>query len=85
VEHAHNDWLEWAADGGIFFAAVWIGLALWLARPAVRTGWGIGVLGCFLHGLVDYPFVRLGISAWVMILIGMLAATEVREVRHRPH
>jgi O-antigen ligase len=85
VEHAHNDWLEWAAEGGIPFLLVWIGLALWLVRPAVRTGWGIGVLGCFLHGMVDYPFARFGISAWVLILIGMLAATEVREVRRRIH
>jgi O-antigen ligase len=85
VEHAHNDWLEWAAEGGIPFLLVWVCLALWLVRPAVRTGWGIGVLGCFLHGLVDYPFARFGISAWVLILIGMLAATEVREVRRSIH
>ena len=85
VEHAHNDWLEWAAEGGIPFLLVWIGLLLWVVRPAVRTGWGIGVLGCFLHALVDYPFARFGISAWVLILIGMLAATDLREVRRRIH
>lgn len=85
VEHAHNDWLEWAAEGGIGFLAVWAGLALWPARLAVRTGWGIGVLGCFLHGLVDYPFARFGVAAWVFILLGMLIATDLREVRPRTH
>jgi O-antigen ligase len=74
VEQAHNDWLEWAAEGGIPFAAVWIGLALWSSRPAVRTVWGLGILGCFVHGVVDYPFARFGISAWIFLLLGMLAA-----------
>jgi O-antigen ligase len=85
VEHAHNDWLEWAAEGGLGFAAVWVGLALWSARLALLTGWGIGVLGCFLHGLVDYPFARFGVSAWIFLLLGILAATDLRKVRARIH
>jgi O-antigen ligase len=85
VEHAHNDWLEWAAEGGIPWATVWLGLALWSTREGWRTGWGLGVAGCFLHGLVDYPFARVGISAWVFILLGMLAATDLREVRRSIH
>jgi O-antigen ligase len=85
VEHAHNDWLEWAAEGGIPYAAVWICLAIWSVRPAIRTVWGIGILGCFLHALVDYPFARFGISSWVFLLLGILAATDLREVRHGAH
>jgi len=85
VEHAHNDWLEWAAEGGSVFALAWIGLAAWSVRPAWRAGWGIGVLWCFLHGLVDYPFARFGISAWILILLGILARSDLREVRPRGH
>jgi O-antigen ligase len=85
VEHAHNDWLEWAAEGGIPYAGVWMALAIWAVRPAVRSVWGIGVLGCFLHGVVDYPFARFGISAWTFALIGMLARTDLREVRRPFH
>jgi O-antigen ligase len=85
VDHAHNDWLEWAAEGGIVFAFFWLGLALWTLRPALRSVWGIGVVGTFLHCSVDYPFARFGISAWALILIGMLARTEVREVRQPVH
>jgi len=85
VEHAHNDWLEWASEGGAGFALAWIGLAVWSVRPAVRSVWGIGVLGCFLHCCVDYPFARFGISGWALILLGMLARTDLREVRHRIH
>jgi O-antigen ligase len=85
VEHAHNDWLEWASEGGLWFALAWLGVAAWSVRPAWRAGWGIGVWGCFLHGLVDYPFARFGISAWILILLGMLARSDLREVRRRGH
>jgi len=85
VEHAHNDWLEWAGEGGISYAAIWLCLAIWSVRPAVRSVWGIGVLGCFLHATVDYPFARFGIAGWLFLLLGMLAVTDLREVRRRTH
>ena len=74
-----------AAEGGIPYAAFWAALAIWAVRPAVRTVWGVGVLGCFLHGVVDYPFARFGISAWTLILLGILAQSEMRKVSHRAH
>ncbi len=74
VEHAHNDWLEWAAEGGIPFAALWAVLAVCVARPAIRSFWGMGVLAVFLHALVDYPFARIGVAAWEFLLIGALLA-----------
>jgi hypothetical protein len=72
VEHAHNDWLEWATEGGWPYAAVWMLLAISTLRPALRSIWGIGVLAVFVHALVDYPFARLGVAAWVFILMGAL-------------
>jgi len=74
VEHAHNDWLEWTSEGGLPFALVWAALALAATRAAIRSMWAIGVPAVFLHALVDYPFARLGIAAWVFVLIGMLWA-----------
>ncbi len=68
VDHAHNDWLEWAAEGGIPFAALWGVLAVATLRPALRTVWGLGVPALFLHALVDYPFARFGVSAWALLL-----------------
>ena len=70
VEHAHNDWLEWAAEGGWPYAALWLLMAIAAVRPALRTIWGIGVLAVFLHALVDYPFARFGVAGWLFILIG---------------
>jgi O-antigen ligase len=72
VEHAHNDWLEWATEGGWPYATVWMLLAIAAMRPALRSIWGIGVPAIFVHALVDYPFARLGIAAWLFIVAGVL-------------
>jgi O-antigen ligase len=72
VDHAHNDWLEWASDGGLPFAAVWLVLALATVRPALRSVWGIGIVAVLLHSLVDYPFARFGLTAWIFALLGAL-------------
>ncbi|HXP87914.1 MAG TPA: O-antigen ligase family protein [Bryobacteraceae bacterium] len=77
VEHAHCDWLEWAAEGGLGYAAIWGLLSVWLVRPAIRSIWGLGVLAVLVHALVDYPFARFGVAAWAFILAGALA-------RYRP-
>lgn len=72
VEHAHNDWLEWATEGGWPYAAAWMILAIATLRPAIRSIWGIGVPAVFVHALVDYPFARFGVAAWLFILAGAL-------------
>jgi len=74
VEHAHNHWLEWAAEGGIPLGLAWLALALGICIPAARSVWGIGILAAFLHALVDYPFARLGLTAWNFALMGALSA-----------
>ncbi len=82
VEHAHNYWLEWAAEGGIPFALVWLVLALAVSGAALRSIWGIGILAVFLHALVDYPFARFGLTAWNFALIGALSVRGVSSVSH---
>jgi O-antigen ligase len=72
VGHAHNDWLEWATEGGWPYAAVWMVFAISAVRPAFRSIWGIGVPAVFVHALVDYPFARVGVVAWLFILAGAL-------------
>jgi len=79
VEHAHNQWLEWAAEGGIPLALVWLALAAGMSVRAVRSIWGIGILAAFLHALVDYPFVRCGLTAWDFTLMGALSTAAVRK------
>jgi O-antigen ligase len=81
VEHAHNDWLEWAAEGGLPYALAWLVVAVSVVRPAVRSMWGLGVLAVFLHAFVDYPFARFGVSAWTMALLGALSVDETSSAR----
>ena len=76
VNHAHNDWAEWLAEGGVPFLLLLGSVALWSVGPAFRSIWGLGLLSVFLHALVDYPAQRLGLAAWVFVLMGMLAAEE---------
>jgi O-antigen ligase len=78
VEHAHNDWLEWATEGGWPYAGGWMLLAIAATRPALRSIWGMGVPAVFLHALVDDPFARFGVAAWVFILAGALESTGFR-------
>jgi O-antigen ligase len=77
--HAHNEWMQWAAEGGIPFAAMLLIAALWTVRPAVKSLWGIGILSVLAHSWVDYPFQRTGIAVWIFTMWGVLAAHH-REV-----
>jgi O-antigen ligase len=79
VNRAHNDWLQFAAEGGIPFATLMLIVFFWSIRPAVRSVWGLGVIAVGLHALVDYPFARLGVCAWYFALIGMLAVWQEHE------
>ncbi len=76
VDHAHSDWIEWASEGGVFFAALWLLLAIFIAPLALRSIWGVGILAVFVHAAVDYPFAKLGVAAWCFALLGALLSWE---------
>ena len=73
VNQAHNDWLQWTAEGGIPFGLMMVSLFAWCLRPAIRTVWGLGVVAVFLHALVDFPFSRPALAAWTFTMVAMLA------------
>jgi O-antigen polymerase len=83
IEHAHNDWLEWAVEGGWPYAAAWMLLMVSTLRPALRSIWGLGVPAVFVHALVDYPFARLGVAAWLFILAGALEGITPEAARSK--
>ena len=74
--HAHNDWLEWACDGGIPFLCLMLIPALRGSWLSLRHPWGFGVLAISLHALVDFPF-----RAWPTLLLFflILVAMEARD------
>ncbi|MCW5983186.1 MAG: O-antigen ligase family protein [Bryobacteraceae bacterium] len=79
VNHAHNEWLEWAAEGGLPLSAALLSVAVWVIGPAYRSVWGLGLVAIFVHAMIDYPLQRLGVSAWVYVLLAALAAEAEQE------
>lgn len=79
ANEAHNDWLQWAAEGGIPFLALMFAVASWSFRPAVRSLWGLGVVAVFCHCLVDYPIQirRPALSVLFFVLLAALASSQV--------
>jgi O-antigen ligase len=71
VNQAHDDWAQWAAEGGLPLLGIMAALAVWAIPRAVRTGWGIGIVAIFIHCLVDYPIQRAGVA---LVMFAMLAA-----------
>ncbi len=71
ANHAHNEWLQWAAEGGCVPFFSMLALFLFIARAAFRSPWALGLVAVFLHSLVDYPFLRQGLA----LLIFALAAS----------
>jgi hypothetical protein len=77
VNQAHNDWAQWAAEGGLPFLGVMILFAGLLCKPAFRSIYGLGVAAVLLHALVDYPMQqRPGLAAWWFAMAGAAWARE---------
>lgn len=72
ANHAHNDWAEFAADGGVpFLLLVLIPFAA-AVPAAVRNPWGLGLIAIMLHACVDYPFPRPAVSGWLFAMLALL-------------
>jgi hypothetical protein len=73
MNRAHNDWLEWAAGGGVAFAAVLLVVAVLSVRSGVRTLWGLGVPVVLVHALVDFPMHKPALACLAFFLLGAAA------------
>jgi hypothetical protein len=72
VNYAHNDWAEFAAEGGIpFFLLVLIPFAAAIPT-AIRHPWGLGLIAVMLHACIDFPFPRPSVSGWMVVMLGLL-------------
>ncbi len=76
VNEAHNDWVQWAVEGGVPFALMMFSVFLWSVPRAFRSGWGFGICVVFLHCYVDYPIQRMGVA---IVFFGLLAAIAYPE------
>ena len=76
ANQAHNDWAQWAVEGGLPFFFVMAALAIWIVPRALRTVWGSGLIAVFLHCLVDYPIQRIGVAIVFFALLGAVSLAE---------
>lgn len=72
ANHAHNDWAEFAAEGGLPFLALVLIPFLAAIPLAFRHPWGLGLAATMLNALVDYPFPRPAVSGWMFVILAML-------------
>jgi len=85
VNQAHNDWAQWASEGGIPFFTLLLFTAGWAVRPALRTLWGVGILVVFLHCLVDYPMQqRPALATFFFSILGVILAAGEQTPSRRP-
>jgi O-antigen ligase len=82
ANHAHNDWAEFAADGGVpFLLLVLIPFAA-AVPSAVRHPWGLGLVAIMLHACVDFPFPRPAVSCWMFAMLGLLYMARTQDRRN---
>ena len=79
---AHNDWAQWTSDGGIPFLLLMTALVVWIAKPAIRSLWGLGVVSVMIHSYVDYP-IREPALAFLWFAMAGAVAAEGRSIKHR--
>lgn len=75
---AHNDWAQWAAEGGLPFAV----LLFWVFGAAIvsswRNPWGIGVVSVLLHSFLDYPTREPVIGVILFSLLGAMVSADMK-------
>jgi O-antigen ligase len=80
VNAAHNDWLQWTAEGGIPVLACLLALLCGILAFVPRAPWALGVPIVFLHSLIDFPMQGRFLPATVFLMAGV-AAAQVRRRR----
>jgi O-antigen ligase len=75
VNQAHNDWAQWAVEGGIPVFSLMLFLAVRATVPACRRVWSTGMVAVLLHAMVDYPFQqRPQLAAFFFVMLSLAAS-----------
>lgn len=79
INAAHNDWLQWAADGGIPMAGMMFALFCGSIVILRRAPWALGVPIVYLHCLIDFPMQGRFLPAVVFLVLGVAARAATRK------
>jgi O-antigen ligase len=77
VEHAHDDWLEWGAEGGLALPALFLALAVLALRRSFARPWYLGIVAVFVQAALEFPLHNSAIAAWQFAALGCAAARPV--------
>src|SRR5262249_43480254 len=78
VDHAHNDWAEWTAEGGIPVLAAMAALAILTFRRALDSRWSLGVHAVLIHSAVDFPLQIPALAFLLFTMLGVLIRVHSR-------
>jgi O-antigen ligase len=76
INAAHNDWLQWAADGGVPVVACLFALFLGSCAVVRKAPWALGVPILFLHGIIDFPMQGRFLPVLVFLILGVALTTR---------
>ncbi len=94
VEHAHNEYLQMLADGGIIGFVCIASFIVFLVRKgltaisnskdnltlAIRTGALAGCIGVMVHSLFDFPL-RTHANTYIFLLLAVIALANVSQAK----
>jgi O-antigen ligase len=83
ANHVHNDWAEFAAEGGIPFLLLVLIPCTAIIPTAIRHPWGLGLIATMLHACVDFPFPRPAVSGWMLMLMALLYTTRASDRKRK--
>jgi O-antigen ligase len=73
---AHNDWAQWASDGGVGMLLLMAAFAGMIVKPAFRSVWGVGLLFVLAYSLMEFHFQeRPQFGCFFFALAGVLLAS----------
>jgi len=78
VEHAHNDWLEWAAEGGVLFPVLFLGLAVLALSRSLASPWCFGIFAVFVQAAAEFPLHNPVVAAWQFAALGCMLGCAFR-------
>lgn len=76
ANQAHDDWAQWAAEGGVPFLLLMLAIGGWSVAAAPRRPLAAGLVTVLVHALVDYPMQKPALSALFFTLAGVIAARD---------
>ncbi len=83
VNSAHNEWLQWTAEGGLAYGAMYLTLFAMSLALCWRIPWAIGIPAVFLHCIVDYPLEGRYLPVIFFMIFGAAAKRAVEKRKER--